>query len=270
MTTNPEELYEILKKHPMFNVKIILYVRELYGFSWSYYQQDVKNARQPPDPDHSKNIPPLNLDFWLRSSFKDRLILINFDVHKKDLLLSFFKRLNLPVSKINIKGLEQVNRSLSESEHNILNAFVSLRPDFYRRKISDRFIEKNPTADNFRYYDPKWAQKIYHHNMAALIKANSLLPKNEKLPTAPFNPPKYTTTWNKKNILPEDVKTVLEVLGVEHTFRESSFKKLCPKGFDMYKYLALNPDVMVAEVDPYQHYVQHGQQEKRPWELKNN
>lgn len=233
MTLKPEQLYEILKEHKNFETYVILFVREIYGFSWSYYQQDLKfcvgNYRN-----HDQEIPPLNLDIWLDSSFADsNLILVNYDYCKNKLIETFFKKTLIPVNLDRLNPIKTINRSFTESEHNISEAFWRNGKGAIVNKIANAFILRSPKSTTFRYYDKKFAKALYDHYRHTLIKANLLLVDQHKLPLSPAQPPGYTNVWNKKNIGPQDIEVVLDALNKEGYFINSSLKDLYPKEVDL-------------------------------------
>lgn len=123
--------------------------------------------------------------------------------------------------------------------------------------IFKSFLYHNPASKSFRYYDPIFAQKLYKHYKTTIEKANRLLVDEEKLPLQPHQLKGYTTTWNKNNIDPEDIQIVIDAFNAKEFFENSSFKKFCPKDFNMSVYFSKNLDLFVEEKNPYEHYYEN-------------
>lgn len=245
MTPEPEKLYGILKKSKNLETYVILFVREIYAFSWSYYQQDLKfcvgNYRN-----HDQEIPPLNLDIWLNSSFADNnLILVNYDYCKNKIIETFFKKIMLSINLDILEPIKTINRSLSESEHNISDAFWKNGKGTLVNKIANAFILHTPESNTFRYYDKKFAEKLYDHHRHTLIKANLLLVDQHKLSLSPAQPPGYTNIWNKKNIDPQDLEIVLETLNKEGYSINQSLRNFSPK--------EMNLDILINAAEAGEH-----------------
>jgi hypothetical protein len=59
---------------------------------------------------------------------------------------------------------------------------------------------------------------------------------------------------------------VYRILWKANYYSFSVFRTEIPENFDVMAYLFLNQDVLVAEIDPYKHYVQHGSAEGRKFD----
>ena len=245
MTLKPEQLHEILKEHKNFETYVILFVREIYGFSWSYYQQELKfsvgNYRS-----HDQEIPPLNLDIWLDSSFANgNLTLVNYDYCKNNIIETFFKKIMVPINLDILEPTKTINRSFTESEHNIAEAFWRNGKGTLVNKITNAFILHAPKSTTFRYYDKDFAQKLYSHHRDTLTKANLFLIDLHKLPLSPAQPTGYTNVWNKKNINSQDLEIILKALNKEDYFINSSLRDLSPKEMDL--------DILINGVEACKH-----------------
>jgi tetrahydrodipicolinate N-succinyltransferase len=51
-------------------------------------------------------------------------------------------------------------------------------------------------------------------------------------------------------------------------YKQSKYKKKVPKDFDLKTYLEINQDVLIIDIDPYEHYFTHGSKEGRVYERK--
>ena len=71
MTNEAEKLYQILKEYPQFDTYVMLFVREIYSYAWSYYQQKLKKCMSD-YYSYNEIMLPLDLECWLDSSFKNQ------------------------------------------------------------------------------------------------------------------------------------------------------------------------------------------------------
>jgi len=73
----------------------------------------------------------------------------------------------------------------------------------------------------------------------------------------------YTWTPDKIGLVNIEARAVDDSLNLEHTASANVFVDFQHSGFDPGYYLAMNPDVKAAGVDPYEHYITYGWTEGR-------
>lgn len=225
MTEDPNALFKVINNHKMYDPYVILFVREIYSFSWSYYQQDLKFCPGK-YREYNETISPLNLEPWLNSPFgSDSLILQNYEFCKKDIVYTFFKRAMVPINLDELEPIKRVNRSCTLSEHNILDLFWKNSRGDLVNKIANAFMSNNTKAEPFRFYDKVFADKIYKYYAHCIKNANRFLYDDYKLPLTPSQIEGYVEYWDKDFVDARDIKLVIQTLQKEKIIDALFLKK---------------------------------------------
>jgi len=253
-------------------VKIIFYVRNIDNYLRSAYDQYLKR--------HS-----LSLSFnqfvkrvkWLHyktlknihslSSDNVEHSVQSYDLNKSTLILNFLYQLDIAKKYFDLFYITDVtvNRSLTQRERNLLrNVNIIYSNDYVCTKLSDMLIYTNPELTSEKIDIDKnikqdiqgifkdqvdWINKFFFEgkNIVQLISSNYSL-KNKGTIKAISN--------NQTN----DIMDKLE----KELYRRNNIENLLlPSGFDPLYYLIMNKDLLIADIDPVEHYIQYGIKEKR-------
>ena len=140
-------------------LKVIVYIRNVYEKLYSSYMQQIKRHGRTQDLDVNNflrfvnNVEYLNqfdvVDLW--KSLVPEINVIHYDTERKDLSLSFLKFLDIQSVGTNEISTRIVNRSLSMSEAMLLSNInmqiqrqFNVNPLKVSTSISDKIIYKNP------------------------------------------------------------------------------------------------------------------------------
>ena len=253
-------------------IKFIIIERDPYEWYFSSWLQSIKMMNNSnwihssllPDPDFSLH--PLLTKNYLQKHADFEIISFNYDDVKSNLVESLLKALGLP----KVKGHEDVyeNKSLSAEE-----VFVSM---LINRTFNSPHFSKN-ILSNIKF---KQEKKFFFINKEALNCINIFCKKNSlgisKFQYQNHEPSSYLDI---RNLLSSESITFLDLLEIitsniynypqqasSHLVNvhiDSFFKLHCPEDFDPQLYLLINVDLIKANVDPYEHYVNFGSFEKR-------
>lgn len=229
---NEFELYAWRKKlDTVFQATLVVCARELYTWYWSHVMQGVKMAGNPVYfqkklwTDISDRVNPLPL--WLET-FENH-IFINYTAHQKTFISHVCRRVGINSEAEGMQPVKTCNRSFSLSEFNILRGLYVTKRGSQKggglKHISFPLMARDPNKASFCYYDEKQARLLYKQYGSLLEKLNMYLPEDEQLPTQAFQPPGYTTEWDKKYTEEEDLKFVANLLKQQPKALRASLQK---------------------------------------------
>lgn len=169
-----EDFYQIAEKYSQ-NLKIILYTRNLFDFTFSSWGQKVKRAGEIRDLNtylvdvFSETLPNIkirpyeNILKWLEISKKYgfKIIIRNYSENRENLDKIFFQDL-LNINKIDFNlvqpEIKNINRSLTIAEYNLQRVFNSIDGRISSLYISDELINKLP---NMKIQSLKCSKQAY-------------------------------------------------------------------------------------------------------------
>jgi hypothetical protein len=275
-------------------LKVIFYVRNVIPFFQSAYDQIIKRhgAHQLFDDWVAKA-------FWQHGKSLMRIAnelprsniqVIQFEQERNHLIRGFLDILGVdPSFSIDLRDQRrQVNRSLTREERKVLIAVNKVLGPAYSAELSDLLIYANPNARGepasysqatvdllLERFNPEvdWVNSCFFGGQAVVSVLPCSSGKNE--PSVPSNEEdelKNTVEKQALNWAIEKLKIVrneTESL-IAHAIRvadrnEAKNHPDIPADFDVLSYLLINRDVLHAGVDPIQHYLNYGKNEKRAY-----
>lgn len=171
-------------------LRVIIYTRNLFAYSFSMWGQAVKRSNEILDLDsyfqNTNYLTPYKILFeWMQlgSELKFKLIVRNYSNHKETLIDTFFKdAFDIPKKniKLNLLDQKQINRSLTFSEYEIQRVINYLKLD--SRPVSDFLINDLP---DIKSMDLKCSKKTYEiikiRNFDLIKKINNKLDSYEQI-----------------------------------------------------------------------------------------
>lgn len=258
-----------------FNVKYIAYVRDPIDKIKSNYYQNLKIGDYCEDIDYYLNelidseIKHLNL----LNNFEYDIEIVNYDVHKDDLLGSFEKIIfnevvtkKIPTFTVNpspdhhqsqvIKLINKLKISNTTSvmnyleNDNYLNEINIKRPQVSTQEVwSD--IKKQVEKLNIRI-DEQLEMKAYN---GFIFESNDDI----SLKDSDYNLISELIEAKIKSVTYQNLRFILYCIGA---LKIENYKNL-PDDFNMISYLIRNLDIVEKRVNPFWHYINYGKREGR-------
>ena len=271
-------LEELLNKY--FDLRLIAYFREPYSWVFTTWLQVVKRdgakgwlgVGEP-----QRDWLALILPQMLSDQLLKKTIQLSYEECKADIIGSFFKAINLPIlhSNSNDKLTKTTtNRSLTDQELTLMLLINRLTngDSSFCRQFTDTLIGQ-PVSPPCYFYSPEVDGMIDAFFIANGTKRQHLCTKLDPVVNS-------ERSWIKKHTVDATLlESVFSKLAEYYNSRinalsyraikkanyyiYSIFRTQVPDKFDVMAYLSLNQDVLVAKIDPYKHYVQHGSAEGR-------
>lgn len=276
-------------------LKVIFYVRNAVPLLLSGYDQAIKRTGESQtfadwvvtaDWQHPGALRRLADEIPLSN-----LIVLSYDRNKENLIRSFLAVID-PDSKIEIHPDDQqrkVNRSLTNEEREILIKINSMGETF-SAELSDLLIYKNPMAQRepapvseklekyllqMHGHEADWINTTFFSGQPVV----SVLPVRSNKPTATsvsgIDDPQHTDvqqialSWAIEKLRTIKTEATIRILDAAATKHSEIIQMGIPADFDPVAYLALNPDLVEAGVDPFRHFVDSGRNEKRRFKFKS-
>ena len=263
-------------------LKIVYFVRGAVGYVTSSYNQNVKRSGE------ARTLAEAVVDYpWqhyeelqnLDAIFdRDHLRVINYDQVRKDIGEAFagaYPELAPAGELLRDGGKLPVNRSLTGAEVEVMRRINARFGSLYSHDISDRLIYDAPDIEADTRLPTEVAEIVSGKFSEATKWINDrFFPDGDGLElnqAAPKEAPRDPIE-RPLNIALEWALEAIENRSTEITFIrkrllaidwENSDNSDVPPDFDPIAYLLLNPDVLRAQLPPYLHFVQSGQQEGR-------
>lgn len=260
-----------------YDVKIVMYVRDVFDFVSSAWRQWLVDAGQLLSfSDYVEGVISgeikLSMLHWFAffHGLGLPLSVLNFDCHRRDLAVSFLHAIdeNSLIDQLEITTGREVNRSLTPSEACLATL---LDKKIKNRDLTATFLRAARTRSQEKakeYYNRDQYQRILDHFAGTISLINEYLPDDQKLATRVRDRPDIDFV-----IVPEDAALLLEIVekliqsriepkGLVNTGNLTA-PVVLPSDFDADAYLFHNPDVAAAKIDPMLHYLAHGWQEGR-------
>ena len=276
ISTSPE----FFKKIPfflneIFNYKYIAFIRNPADFIKSSYLQSLKHHEKRELEDKVKEFIIIYRNMCNNLlNVKESLFLENYDIHKDNLLsvvdkLIFGKKVSVqPPEKI-------VNPSPNYHQANIIRLVNNLGLGNFLEAM--KYVEKNrQTIGQNKFKMKKFLYDVIYNDLSFEInEINKLLPEKEKI-TLDYDDCNETSSQslfsnndicfirkcidNAKIVSEEELKFIRQAIKKPVTSSE------IPLNFDPLGYLLLNYDVLMARIDPVEHYLKYGKKENRKYE----
>jgi hypothetical protein len=276
-------------------LNVIFYVRNVIPFLQSSYGEAIKRFGEyrlfgqwivESDWGHysslkviADEVPFLNIQVRHFDRVRKNLIHVFLSALGIDPLCDFWQEVQI----------QQVNRSLTNLERDILIKVNSFLGNAYTNELSDLFVYASPLVrGELVSYDKKteqlllnrfssevdWINNAFFNGQAAVtvlpmgseIKQEQNLMVNQTQNNATE---KQVLNWaleKLKTIQSETECRILDALNNAVSQNASkNYPPEIPADFDVLAYLLLNRDVLHAGMDPMQHYINHGKTEGRKY-----
>jgi hypothetical protein len=224
---------------------------------------------------------------------KSSIQVLHFDSERTNLIKGFFNIIDADASfEINTADQKrQVNRSLTSDEREVLITVNKALGAAYSEEVSELLIFADPnargepvsyhktTADSLldRYNtEVNWVNNTFF-NGQAVVSVLPIKPVKETLNLKPKTEPeqkgnveKQVLDWaleKLKTIKDETEQTIAKAVRAANQKSSGKFPPGIPADFDVLAYLLLNRDVLHAGVDPIQHFINYGKNERRAYKF---
>ena len=269
-------LEDALNKH--FDLHLITFFREPYSWVFSSWLQVVKRdgARgwlgvgEPQRDWLALILPQMLSDRLLKKTVQ-----LRYEECKIDIIGSFFRAIDFPIphSESFDKLTETTNLSLTDQELTLmlLTNRLTNGDSSFCRQFTGRLIGQS-TSPPCYFYSPEVDGKIDNffiaNGLARQYPCNKRDPvvNSEKnwLETHPVDATLIESFFSELAVYyNKNVDPVTRALAKANCYSQSAFRSQVPDTFNAIAYLLRNKDVLVAEIDPYQHYVLYGCAEGR-------
>jgi hypothetical protein len=280
-------------------LKVIFYVRNVIPLFLSGYDQAIK-----------RHGAWRSFDKWIENGLWEHgealrtmadelpqscIHVLHFDHERSNLIRSFLDILGIESSfKIDPNELrQQVNRSLTNEEREVLIAVNKTLGGAYSTELSNLLIYSSPlirgepvlcdkTTKELlidRFSDEvDWVNNTFFNGQSVVsvlpidpVKDN-LSEKSTIQPAQNSCVEKRVLIWALEKLQTIQNETEQRLLNtLNHAAKNASGKSHpdIPADFDSLAYLLLNPDVLRAGVDPIQHFIIHGKNEGRVYKFLN-
>lgn len=269
-----------------YDIEIILFLRDSFDYFLSAWKQQFKVGGCQFDFIESLNR-RINVDtphhmYASFSNYKNsgmQLKVLNYDTFNSDLVGVFLKEVGIVERNQNATSYTAYsaieNRSLTDSESMLLlkvnQKFQGVQfPMFLTRLLTQR---KDINYKQKKYYSREADKLILDRLAEDILEINKVI-IGEPLRTTLRNDieESFLVEEADLDVLMDAFKQVQDERNKKLTLKER-IKRTCksivfknvPSDFDPVAYIALNRDVEIAGVDPYQHYSRNGYREGRPY-----
>ena len=202
----------------------------------------------------------------------DSMQLVSYDHNKSDLFGAFLKVLGLAEDNPTFqRPREMINPSITTNQARLIcEAAKHVETAPLRAQLISRFHSQHYDSGLNEKEDPilEIENAIATNLLPKLNAINAYLPEGEKLRTLQ----RTGVSISKIHYAPSDVvdllqsmDQLLDTIGVDQKTVPNKIEKVAglPEDFNSICYLMLNPDVRDANVDPIDHYLNHGRYEGR-------
>lgn len=278
-------------------LKVIFYVRNVIPFFLSSYDQSIKRLGErslfdewviKQDWQHASGL-RIMVDELPQSSIQ----VLHFDHERASLIKGFVDILGIdPSFEVYQNDLRRVvNRSLTEKEREALIAVNKVFGQTYSTELSRLLISANPhgLAEPISYHqstteillarfsnEVDWINKTFFKGQTVVsvlpIESEKNLNKKSTTAAPQFDVEKRVLDWVLEKLKSIQEETEQRLVGVLQDVANVSSRQNhpdIPDDFDPLAYLLINPDVLIAGFDPYQHYILHGKSKGRLYKFKN-
>ena len=288
-------------------LQVIFYVRNVIPFLISLYDQALKRHgcwQEFDDIVSEMDWQPIAaLQAMVAGVSAANMHVLHYDSHHHHLIRNFLDNLGIDNS-FKVDASEQariVNRSLTHQEREHLKIINKIFDETYCTEVSDLLIYADPyaktekisynqaTVDQLlhRYQkDVDWVNHTFFggQNVVSVLPARLLADQPHPLPITATEASnghvnvaidKLLFNWAIEKLKSNQnaIERHLSTLGKLNDALKSPLLNQpqpgLPDDFNPLVYLLLNPDVLIANVDPVAHYIDHGRQEGRQYRFND-
>jgi hypothetical protein len=267
---------------------IIYYIRNVYPFYLSTYNQAVKHdgVTETFEEFVERNSVfscRMVLDSLADLIGPDHLRVAHYDSHRTDLCRHFLGLINPSADSSNFAiDRVRVNRSLDESELRLMQIANRFPHAHFPGELSNllissdpnRVIERPERPDIVALLTDRHAEDVSAINaryfggqqLLQISSGNTAVPASERSPATA--PAERLFEWAVARLASSRHENFHEFLAEARS--RGVLARRHPgvsSEFDPAGYLLANPDLLLARVDPYRHYLDHGHREGRSWRI---
>jgi hypothetical protein len=267
---------------------VIYYVRNVYPFYLSTYNQTVKHDRATESFEefvtgNSVFSCRTVLDFFATSLGPDHLSVAHYDSHRDDLCRHFLGLLSASADPSDFAfDHARVNRSLDEGELRLMQIANRFPQAHFPGELSNLLIASDPDRATERPERPEIVALLtYRHgeDVAAinaryfggepLLQISSGNPADVASGTGAADAPaERLFEWAVAKLASSRHENFNELLAEARGLGARARRHpAISSDFDPAAYLLANPDLLLARVDPYKHFLNHGHKEGRTWRI---
>lgn len=279
--------------------QVIMFVRDVVPYYISAYNQLVKRAGL-----HESFEESLSKDYYqyhscslraLIEAFRlDQIKVVHYDTNKSRLDAAFMNVIGIPFKTfLNDPLRRRVNRSLTAYEIKVLTKINSVFGEEFCTELSDMLIYDRPESErsydisrecvrllrNRHQHDVDWINKNFFNdmNILAIYRKNPLKGLTFQAPKAKADEYEEVNhiviNWMIRKLIHLRGQNADYILNKAQEIVISSKapeQEEIPEDFDPFYYLVSNSDVLLAGMNPYEHFLHYGRGEGRPWTWKKH
>jgi hypothetical protein len=269
--------------------RIIVYIRNVYPFYLSSYNQLVKQHGETSSFRHfvenndviSYQAP---LQFFVKAFGRDRVKVAHYESEQTNICRHFVSMLSPDADFAKLKfDTVRVNRSLDELELRFLRIANRFPAAHLPGELSNLLISSDPDRQAHRATTPEIVELMASRHIAEVAEINEkyfggrhllrIVDEVEDLPpdvSAGWASAERLFEWalsRLESTRHEDLQLFLDEARARALHLPKVTHPDIPPDFDAAGYLVANPDVLAARVNPYKHYLDHGRAEGRSWRI---
>jgi hypothetical protein len=268
---------------------IIVYLRNVYPFYLSSYNQLVKQHGQTDSFRHfveNNNILSYHgpLHFFAQALGQARVKVAHYESVQTNICRHFLSMISPDADLSKLKfDLVRVNRSLDELELRFVRIANRFPTAHLPGELSNLLISSDPDRHAREATSPEIVELLTVRHAAEVTEINEryfggcdvLRIADEKDDMRPNAPAGSTSAerlfeWalsRLESARHENLQLFLDAARARALRLPKVMHPDLPPDFDAAGYLVANPDLLMAQVDPYQHYLDLGRAEGRGWRI---
>jgi hypothetical protein len=269
--------------------RVIVYVRNVYPFYLSSYNQLVKQHGEIGSFRHFvENNDILSyqepLQFFAKALGPDRVKVAHYESAQMNICRHFVAMISPDADLSKMKfDLVRVNRSLDELELRFMRIANRFPAAHLPGELSNLLISSDPDRHARRATSPEIVELLTDRHAAEVTEINeayfggrNVLRIADPADDMPSNAPAGWASaerlfeWALSRLESgrhENLQLFLDEARARALHSPKMMHPDIPPDFDAAGYLVANPDLLMARVNPYKHYLEHGRDERRRWRI---
>jgi hypothetical protein len=268
---------------------VIYYVRNVYPFYISIYNQVVKHDGVT---DSFEEFVERNSVFNCadRLAFitdligTDHLVVAHYESEKKNICEHFFSLISPAADKLNFElHTGRVNRSLDEAELRLMRIANRYPKAHFPGELPNILISRDPKRCSEKPSRPEIIQLLTRRHIHDVSQINAryfggrqtlqiagAVPTTLEDTAIATAPAEKLFEWAMVRLDPARHENFQQFLDEARALAARSRKVIhpdIPPDFDPAAYLLANPDLLMARVNPFKHFLNHGRAEGRSWRI---
>jgi hypothetical protein len=267
----------------------IYYVRNVYPFYISAYNQVVKHNGVTESFDEFVEQNSIfncadRLTFIADLIGAERLNVAHYESEQKNICEHFFSLISPAADKLNFeRHTGRVNRSLDEAELRLMRIANQFPKAHFPGELPNILISSDPNRCSEKASRPEIIQLLTRRHIHDVSQINTryfggrqtlqiaaAVATTVEDTTMATAPAEKLFEWAMARLDSARHENFQQFLGEARALAARSSKVIhpdIPSDFDAAAYLLANPDLLMARVDPYEHFLNHGRAEGRSWRI---